>query len=821
MRVKLVLILLLTSVGLSYGQETWKKEGIKIPPTVCYASHESYQTFVHPPAEYLKKLKSGSLKSATIDVTYVGFPPNAQEAFQYAVDIWQTLIDSPVPIHITATWESLAANVLGSCGPADYYKNFNSTEIWNSYYPVAIVEKMLGVEVNGADKSDIDASFNKDFANWYFGTDGKTPADKYDFASVVLHELTHGLGFVGKFYSSGGKGGYGDDGYGAVFDQSVENKAGDRLVNTLLFVNPSIKLNQNLTSNWLAFDTHLTQGSLPRLYAPSVWDTGSSVYHLDESTYPAGDPNSSMTPFSGMGEAIHNPGETTLSIMYQMGWKTISIKHTPQKDIEFVTSPISFDAKIMSDYDLDSTKLYLVYSTNKFVKKDSVLLKATTVPTSFNATLNLTKAGETDYFFSASTVKNTRYVFPAGSPTRYLNFKIGIDKQSPVIVHDPIKYLMAANLNAKISAQVTDNIAVQSVKLEYFVNGGIIQEMELKHDSADTYSGNLSFPAGSLVDNDLVSYRIVAVDSSSQSNVGRLPLSGFFNFRIAGFRSPVDFYVNNFNKDTLDFISDAFRIYTVPGFDSPALNSQHPYQSPDADNTEFNFTSVLKTPIILKTGGKMSFDEIALVEPGEVGVKFGDPNFYDYVIVEGSTDQGNTWKPLDDGYDCNLHPAWATLWNSAITGQNSTAVPTKDLFVNHEIDLLANGNFKAGDTIQVRFRLFSDPYSHGWGWIIDNLKIQDFGTGINPALLSSGEVSFFPNPATNRLNLQVQSQKNIHKLLLKAYNSSGQIVYSQSYPVGSNVFQTEIDVSNFIPGLYLFSLEPENGQAVTRKILVQ
>jgi len=821
MREKIVLVLLLVTVSVGYGQEAWKSKGIKLPPTICYAAKDSHQTFVHPPAEYFYKLKAASLKSASIEVTYVGFPVKAQEAFQFAVDIWQTLIDSPVPIHMTATWQSLASTVLGSCGPSDYYKNFNSTEVWNCYYPVAIVEKMLGVEVNGADKSDIDASFNKDFANWYFGTDGKTPADKYDFVSVVLHELTHGLGFVGKFYSSGGKGGYGDDGLAAVFDQSVENKTGERLVNTALFVNPSIKLNQNLTSNWLAFDTHLTSGSLPRLYAPTVWDGGSSIYHLDESTYPAGDANSLMSPFSGMGEAIHNPGQSALSIIYQMGWKTVSIKNTPLKDIEFVSSPISFEAKITSDYDLDTSKLYLVYSTNKFVGKDSVLLKTTTVPTAFNATLNLTKAGEIRYFFSASNVKNSRYVYPSGSPSQYLSFKIGVDKESPVIVYDPIKYLMTSNLTSKITAVVTDNIAVQSVKLEYFVNGGILKSLDLKNDSNDFYSGDLSFPAGSVKDGDLVSYRIVSVDSSSQNNIGRLPLSGYFTFRILGIQNPVDYYVNNFSKDTLDFISSNFRINTVPGFDSPALNSPHPYPSPDADNTEFNFTSLLKYPIIIKPGGKISFDEIVLVEPGEAGTKYGDENFWDYVIVEGSTDDGTNWKSLVDGYDSNLQKSWATLFNSAMSGQNSTAVPTKDLFVYHEIDLLANGNFRAGDTIQIRFRLFSDPYSHGWGWIIDNLKIQDFGTAVNPVLLSSGEVNYFPNPATDRLNLQIQSQKNIHKLHLKAYNLSGKIVYSQLFSIGSNVFETAIDVSNFIPGLYLFALEPEAGQVITRKIRIQ
>ncbi len=821
---KLLLILFLASAGMGYAQNSWKKEGIKLPPNVCYASKESHKSFIPPPAEYYERLKSASVKKTTIEVTYIGFPADAQQAFDYAVSIWQNLIDSPVRIRIQATWESLAQGVLGSTAPAAYYHNFDATEKYNVYYPVAIAERMLGQIINPNSGFEIVMSLGKDFPNWYFGTDGKTPSNQYDFVSVVLHELTHGLGFTGYFYSANGKGGYdggNGDGLTSIFDQYVQNRNGQNLVNAKLFPNPSIILNQNLTSNYLTFNTQLTQSSSPRLYAPSVFDSGSSIYHLDESTYPAGDPNSLMTPFTAMGEAIHDPGQSTLSIMYQLGWKCITIKPTPLKDIEFVTGPISFNANIVSDYSLDSTRLFLVYTSSNFVKKDSVLLKATSVPTTFNAKLNLTQNGTIKYFYSASDVKNRRFVYPSGSPAQALTFKIGTDTQAPVIVYTPIKYLLTTNLNIKISAQVTDNIGVKSVNVEYFVNGGLINQLVLKNDSNDVYSGTLSFTPGSLVDNDLVSYRIVAVDVSSQSNIGRSPLSGYFNIRIVGFHNPVDTYVNNFDKDSLDFISDDFRIYTVKGFDSPALNSPHPYPSPDMDNASINLTTVLKYPIILKAGGIMSYDEIAIVEPGDPGTKFGDANFYDYVIVEGSTDQGINWKPLIDGYDSNAQKSWYNLWISSVVGNNSTAVATKNLFVNRQFDMLANGNFTAGDTIQVRFRLFSDPYSHGWGWIVDNLKIQDIGTAVSPVLLSQGEVMIYPNPARGRLNLHIQTKDGIHKLILKAYNSLGEQVYNQSYLVGSNLLESEVDVSKFNPGIYLFTVEPENGQVITRKILIQ
>ncbi len=817
MKQYLVLILFLMSVEICYGQGLWKKGAVKIPPSVCYASQEIHKSFVKPPL----KLKAGSTTKSVFIVDYIGFPDDAKAAFQYAVTIWQDLIYSPVPIHIQATWESLDSDVLGSCSPSDYFSNFNSTQIWNCYYPIALVEKMLGHEVNSPTGYEIEASFNKDFANWYFGVDGDTPTDKYDFVSTVLHELTHGLGFHGFFYSDGrGRGGYGTDGRGAAFDQFVMNKKGEKLVDTELFANPSVALYQNFTSGWLEYSTKLVSDQLPRLYAPTTWDSGSSIYHLNDATYPAGDPNSLMTHAMGKGEANHNPGSNTLAIMYDMGWKSISIKHTPLKDIEYV-APINFEAKIESDYDLDSTKLYLIYSSNKFLKKDSVLLMPTSSPATFNVEITPTQTGQIQYYFSAMDVKKRTYVFPSNSPTSYLSFTIGIDKTAPVISHDPIKYLLSSNPSALITATVTDNIGIKSVNVEYFVNGGLINTLVLTNDSADRYTGMLEFPNGSVKGGDIVSYQIVATDISSQSNVGSSPLTGYNTFKIEGIEDPVDRYVTDFDGENQDFIGSDFVISTASGFDSPALNSAHPYLSPDTDNSEFNFSTILKYPIILKNG-KMTFDEIALVEPGESGSKFGDENFWDYVIVEGSTDGGIIWKSFADGYDSNAQKSWATLWNSAISENNSTAVPTKDLFVKHEIDMLANGNFSVGDVVLVRFRLFSDPYSHGWGWIVDNLAIQDWETAVSSTQLSSGEVSCFPNPANDRLNIQIDAKNTIQDLILKAYNSAGKLVYNQDFSVGSqNLFQTSIDVSNFIPGLYLFTFEPEKGQVITRKIVVQ
>jgi hypothetical protein len=103
-----------------------------------------------------------------------------------------------VPIYIQANWRSQGQNILGSAGPARYYTDFKNIPHENRYYPSVVAEKITGKEITGSTSPDIVATFNKDM-DWYFETDGETPTQQYDFVTVVLHEITHGLGFTGFF----------------------------------------------------------------------------------------------------------------------------------------------------------------------------------------------------------------------------------------------------------------------------------------------------------------------------------------------------------------------------------------------------------------------------------------------------------------------------------------------------------------------------------------------------------------------------------------------------------------------------------------------
>jgi hypothetical protein len=102
------------------------------------------------------------------------------------------------------------------------------------------------------------------------------------------------------------------------------------------------------------------------------------------------------------------------------------------------------------------------------------------------------------------------------------------------------------------------------------------------------------------------------------------------------------------------------------------------------------------------------------VEPGTGSGVFGDPQFWDFVIVEGSND-GINWQPLVPGYDARLYSDWLSVYNNGAPG----IVP--DLFKRREINVL--DTFIAGEQILLRFRLSADPAVNGFGWVIDNLQI--------------------------------------------------------------------------------------------------
>jgi hypothetical protein len=128
-------------------------------------------------------------------------------AFQFAADIWGATLDTNVQIFVTAAFNPLGANVLGSAGTTFVFDDFTGpfpfpgAEFANTWYHSALADKRSGLELNPG-FADINAQFSSDF-DFYLGLDNNHGA-KNDLVAVLLHELAHGLGFSAFVNSSTG-----------------------------------------------------------------------------------------------------------------------------------------------------------------------------------------------------------------------------------------------------------------------------------------------------------------------------------------------------------------------------------------------------------------------------------------------------------------------------------------------------------------------------------------------------------------------------------------------------------------------------------------
>lgn len=357
----------------SYAQEGEfvREEYIPTKPACIYYAR-SYQG----PSSNLRsqdvidKIAQGTV-CTNIIINYNGFTPEAQAAFQFAVDIWANSIESPKPIRINANFSPLGPGVLGQAGPTTYLTSNAPGTVPSTFYPVALWEKLENRDSDsgpfGPDTGqsvDISCSFSSTF-NFYFGTDATPPPGQFDFVSVVLHELAHGLGFAGFASSNGTVGSIRQTAVPrpSIYDTFIENGSGAAI---LSFPDPSSQLQVQLTSgNLFCNGTEATLangGSLPPTFAPNPFNGGSSYSHWDEASYPAGDINSLMSPQIGPGEANHNPGPITLGFFEDMGWtlcNSLSVEEFTTENVYISPNPfannlsITFPQSANGNYKLD------------------------------------------------------------------------------------------------------------------------------------------------------------------------------------------------------------------------------------------------------------------------------------------------------------------------------------------------------------------------------------------------------------------------------------------------------------------------------------
>lgn len=807
----------------------------------------------------LHSSKQQNAARAQFEITYYNTPDDIKVLFDKAASIWADALNSDVPIRIAVVWTALETNVLGSAGATNYVRNFPGAARLNTFYPIALAEKITRKNYNGTDP-DIIARFNSSYSNWFKGIEGLPIVGRqYDLLSVILHEFGHGLGFIGQFELSpdGSQMGYE---YPGIFDQFMENRTFTKLTDTTSFYknNSTALKNAVSTKNNLyisgpgVVEFNKVRG---QLYSPTSFVEGSSIYHLEQAEYPVGNENALMIPQLGFGEVTRSIGPIVKGVFKDIGWYGSSIYAEEAKDTEDTGNDFIFEAKLYSDTIVNESSLKLMLAINS-----SITTAKEYVPTKVAGTTNtyrvvLPKSSQDrliKYYWTAKNASGKSFTTPAESPNipgtnlvMFYDVFIGADTVKPTLQFQN-KLTNIFPTQTKIDllpVYAEDNLGIASVNLEYSINGGpfTTKALTVSASSSNLYEGGFDFTSTILKAGDKIRYRIVVKDKAKAGNTSTSPSKGYHEFRIVDYQEPVKEYITSFDRFPLaDFYLKGFTINKAPNFNSNSLQSEHPYKDgeeeavPGSNGLDLftNNDAVLLKPITIRSDtAKMYFDQVVLVEPGEANEPFYNPdgsvnrNFFDYVIVQGSLDKGKTWFDFLEGYDSRLDNTWLTLHNSSFDAAgNSKAVGSFSYYKPMEIDLMKTKKVKAGDQVLIRFRLHADAGANAWGWAIDNLNIQgpkgkkDLILGVENKLDNSA-LSVFPNPSQGRVKVQLETPFDMKTIQMQVLDLQGKIHLGSQIAVNGTYFEREVDLNTLDAGTYLISIQLEN-QQLTRKLIV-
>ena len=127
-------------------------------------------------------------------------------------------------------------------------------------------------------------------------------------------------------------------------------------------------------------------------------------------------------------------------------------------------------------------------------------------------------------------------------------------------------------------------------------------------------------------------------------------------------------------------------------------------------------------------------------------------------------------------------------------------------------------NISAGDTLLVRFRLFSDPFANGWGWVIEDLKINPLVDAVPKT--TEQKINIYPNPGKGiiKISTDIYSIWNYKPLHYNVFNAAGIRLINSTTTVSGG---TLVNISDYPPGMYIIVLYLDDGIKTIKYSLIK
>ena len=224
-----------------------------------------------------------------------------------SINAWTSYIPNApgrqIKLHLF--WDALGGSILGQTASP---QSGDGTTSWT--YAEHIWRD--GVNYSASTSYDVRMDFSTG-VNWNFGS-GTPTASQYDFRTVVTHEIGHALGFYPSYNSGTDR--FSSQGL-SLWDKNLMDSSG----------NVPARGARGTPGNFNQLDNPVyftgayaisAYGDYVPVYAPATYNGGSSLSHLDETTFP----NALMSPFVDAAQVIRAPSDLEWAIMADLGWGT-------------------------------------------------------------------------------------------------------------------------------------------------------------------------------------------------------------------------------------------------------------------------------------------------------------------------------------------------------------------------------------------------------------------------------------------------------------------------------------------------------------------
>lgn len=329
---------------------------------------------------------------SVINVSYTDVPVAEQSAVQAAITVWSQNWQSIVPVNVNARYISEGVGgILASASPVNFFQGFPGAPDATIWYPSAMANALSGKDLD-PNNPEIQININSTMASsFYLGTDGNCPSNQYDLESIIIHEMTHGLGFLSND-SFDPFLGYGTIDQPTPFDAFAQTPDGSRLMD---LPSPSTALGQALQNTlvWSGVNgVAANNGVKPILYTPNPYQAGSSVSHLDQNTFQNSGANALMTPSWPAGAVFHSPGPLAVAMLQDMrskppAGKPAGVPNSPRN----VSALVGDKSAIVAFTAPDNARTSIVSNYTIKVDQTGQVITATASPVTISHLTNGTK----------------------------------------------------------------------------------------------------------------------------------------------------------------------------------------------------------------------------------------------------------------------------------------------------------------------------------------------------------------------------------------------------------------------------------------------